>query len=116
MDGNALRKAVEWTIMSRRSIRFRPTPVPRETLESILGMGGSLASGVNTQPWRVHVVTEQVRTVFCAAIQRVDGDSTLDETRTNEWNYYPREWISPYIEGDWNRKRRQGTNAGTIQR
>jgi hypothetical protein len=58
MDGDGLRKAVEWAIMSRRSIRpFLSTPVPRATVESILDVARFAASGINTRPWRVPVVT-----------------------------------------------------------
>jgi nitroreductase len=30
--------------------------------------------------------------------QRLYFSNLLDETHTDEWNYYPREWISPYLE------------------
>jgi nitroreductase len=96
---DALRKAVEWAIMSRRSIRaFLPTPVPQATVESVLDAARFAASGVNTQPWRVHVITGQAKDCICAAIQRVNRDSASDSTYSQEWEYYPREWISPYIE------------------
>ena len=52
MDGDGLRKAVEWAIMSLRSIR---------AFLSILDEARFAASGVNTQPWRVHIVTGQAQ-------------------------------------------------------
>ena len=99
MDPDALREAIEWAILSRRSVRaFLPTPVPQETVESILDVARFAATGVNIQPWRVHVVTGRARDRVCAAIQHVIEDSASDETCTDEWDYYPREWISPYLE------------------
>ena len=67
MDADALRKAIEWAILSRRSVRaFLPTPVPRETVESILDVARFAATGVNIQPWRVHVVTGHAKDRICA--------------------------------------------------
>ena len=99
MDADAVRQAIEWAILSRRSVRaFLPTPVSQETVESILDVARFAATGVNIQPWRVHVVTGHAKDRICAAIQRINSHSTLDETCTDEWDYYPREWISPYLE------------------
>lgn len=99
MDADALRTAIEWAILSRRSVRaFLPTPVPRETVEQILDVARFAATGVNIQPWRVHVVTGHTKDRICAAIQRISGDSESDEVCTDEWDYYPREWVSPYLE------------------
>jgi nitroreductase len=85
LDGDRLRQAVEWAMMSRRSIRaYLPTPVPQAMAESILDVARFAASGVNTQPWRVHVVTGQAKDRVCAAIRRVNGDSALDETCTDD--------------------------------
>jgi nitroreductase len=99
MDADVLRNAVEWAIMSRRSIRaFLPTPVPQETVESILDVARFAATGVNIQPWRVHVVMGNAKDRICAAIQQVNDDSASDEKCADEWDYYPRKWISPYLE------------------
>jgi len=49
MDGDALRIAGEWAIMSHRGIRaFLPTPVPRGTVESMLDVARFATSGVNS--------------------------------------------------------------------
>jgi nitroreductase len=99
MDADALREAVEWAILSRRSVRaFLPTPVSQETVESILNVARFAATGVNIQPWRVHVVMGHAKERISAAIQRANADSVLDEAYSDEWDYYPREWISPYLE------------------
>ncbi|MFL6639774.1 MAG: nitroreductase family protein, partial [Paraburkholderia graminis] len=51
-------RAVDWALVTRRSVRaFLPTPVAREDIESILEVARFSATGVNIQPWHVHVVT-----------------------------------------------------------
>jgi len=99
MAPSVLRQAIEWALVSRRSTRaYLATPVSRETIESILDVARFAATGVNMQPWRVHVVTDAARERICAAIQRVRDTPELDAMHTDQWDYYPREWISPYIE------------------
>ena len=66
-------------------------------MESVLDAAWFAASDVNTQPWRVHVITGQAKDRICAAIQRVNRDSASDSTCQGR-EYYPREWTSPYIE------------------
>ena len=62
IPSDVLRDAVDWAIVSRRSIRaFLPTPVPREEIESVLDVARHCASGVNTQPWQVHVLMGQAK-------------------------------------------------------
>ena len=100
-----LRKAVEWAITSRRSTRaFLPTSVPEETVKSILDVARFSATGVNIQPWQVHVVTGDAKERLCRAIQQVNDDPHLAQAHQDEWDYYPREWISPYVD----RKRNVG--------
>lgn len=49
-------------LISRRSTRaFRPDPVPRETLETILAAAQRSPSYMNTQPWEIAVVTGKQR-------------------------------------------------------
>jgi len=44
-------------IKTRKSIRgFKPTPVPRQILEEIIGIATRAPSAVNTQPWEITVV------------------------------------------------------------
>src|SRR5260370_39475878 len=91
MDADALRKAIEWAILSRRSVRaFLPTPGPRETVESILDIARFAARVVNIQPWRVHLGTGHAKDRISAAIQRANADSASDETRTDKSGGYPR--------------------------
>ncbi|RKU00171.1 nitrobenzoate reductase [Burkholderia sp. Nafp2/4-1b] len=96
---SAIRSAVEWAIATRRSVRaYLPTPVPEETINAILDVARYAATGVNIQPWKVHVVTGAARDRVCNAIKKVDADPSLADMHADEWNYYPNEWVSPYID------------------
>ena len=84
---------------SRRSVRaFLPTPIPRETIESILISASRAPSGTNTQPWRVTVLTGD----SLSSLTRIILDATLDPDRsakyTEHYAYYPKQWTSPYLE------------------
>lgn len=99
LTADQLRDAVDWAITSRRSVRaFLPTPVPRETVEAILAVASRAPSGTNTQPWKVHVVTGEARARLAGAILRAYDDPEVARTHADEYDYYPREWVSPYIE------------------
>ena len=92
-------KAVDAAITSRRSIRaFLPTPVPLEDIEAILNVAARAPSGTNTQPWRVNVLTGDARRRLSAEILRVYNDPELVRQHAEEYHYYPKNWISPYIE------------------
>jgi nitroreductase len=92
-------EAVDAAITSRRSIRaFLPTPVERADIERILEVAARAPSGTNTQPWKVHVLTGQARARLCDAIQAVHADPEQARQHTEEYAYYPREWVSPYVD------------------
>ena len=96
---------MDWAIVSRRSIRaFLPTPVSREEVHSILDVARHAASGMNTQPWRVHVLTGAAKERLSTAIAAVDNDEDGAATLTEPYHYYPLEWVSPYV----NRRRKVG--------
>jgi nitroreductase len=91
--------AVDAAITSRRSVRaFLPTPVPRETVESILRVASRAPSGTNTQPWKVQVLTGRKLAELSGAIRRAYDDPQAATTNTEEYAYYPMQWVSPYIE------------------
>ena len=99
LDQDALRNAVDWAIASRRSVRaFLPVPVPQKEIESILATARYSASGMNMQPWKVHVVTGAAKEALSAAIARLDDDPACADALVEPYDYYPREWISPYLE------------------
>jgi nitroreductase len=91
--------AVDAAITSRRSIRgFLPTPVPHETILQILQVASRAPSGTNTQPWRVHVLTGGTRAELVARVQAVWDDPEALRQHVEEYNYYPEQWVSPYID------------------
>ncbi|QYF91924.1 nitroreductase [Massilia sp. PAMC28688] len=90
---------VDAAITSRRSIRaFLPDPVAREDIERILAVAARAPSGTNTQPWKVHVLTGQRKADLSAAILAAHDNPAVAATHTEEYAYYPREWVSPYID------------------
>lgn len=90
---------VDAAITSRRSIRaFLPTPVAREDIEAILQVASRAPSGTNTQPWRVYVLTGEIRERLSQAILDAYFDPDTAAGHAEEYAYYPRKWVSPYID------------------
>jgi nitroreductase len=95
-DGQA---AVDAAITSRRSVRgFLPTAIPDATVREILEVASRAPSGTNTQPWKVHVLTGAARERLGNAIKAAYDDPAERVQHTEEYDYYPREWVSPYID------------------
>ncbi|WP_041680704.1 nitroreductase [Cupriavidus necator] len=95
----AVRQAVEWAITTRRSVRaFLPKPVTADTVEAILNTARFAATGVNIQPWKVHVLMGAAKDRVCAAIKQIDDDPAVAVMHADEWAYYPKEWTSPYVD------------------
>ena len=91
--------AVDAAIVTRHSMRaFLPTPVPRAVIEELLAIAARAPSGTNTQPWQVHVLTGAAKDRLVTRIQSVYDDPEELATHTEEYAYYPREWVSPYID------------------
>ena len=94
--------AVDAAITSRRSLRaFLPTPVPRQTIEEILTVAARAPSGVNTQPWKVTVLTGAAKAGLSKQILAAhDANAAAGSTGADvgEYDYYPTEWVSPYLE------------------
>jgi nitroreductase len=98
MPENLLNAAVvDEAINTRQSVRaFLPTPVDRATVEELLKLAARSASGSNIQPWRVRVITGDVRNRLVKAIfDAVEGDGF--EPYQREWNYYPVNWREPFL-------------------
>ncbi|MBD8592226.1 nitroreductase [Pseudomonas sp. CFBP 8758] len=92
-------EAVDWAIRSRRSIRaFLPDPVAQEDVESILDVARFCATGVNMQPWRVHAVTGDAKRQLSNAIADIDNDPAHANQLLDPYEYYPREWVTPYAD------------------
>jgi nitroreductase len=90
---------VDAAITSRRSIRaFLPTPVEREDIEAILQVASRAPSGTNTQPWKVYVLTGATRERLSAEVVKAHNSPELAQEHTEEYSYYPKQWVSPYID------------------
>jgi nitroreductase len=91
-------EVVDHAIETRQSIRaFLPTPVPRAMVEEILAVAARAPSGTNTQPWQVTVLTGAAKARLSAAIVRAYDDPEERARHTEEYDYYPREWVDPYL-------------------
>jgi nitroreductase len=90
---------VDEAIVTRRSLRaFLPTPVPRSTIEEILTVASRAPSGTNTQPWKVYVLTGTAKTELSRKILAAYNDPAERATHSEEYAYYPTEWVSPFID------------------
>ena len=97
------RSAVDEAITSRSSIRAYTTQaVPRETLTHLLEVASRAPSGTNCQPWRVYVLQGASRNTLvekvCAAHDALRADPSLASQFAEEYDYYPQQWVSPYID------------------
>jgi nitroreductase len=93
------RAAAEAAITSRRSIRaFLPAPVPRATVERILAAASRAPSGTNTQPWKVYVLTGEPLQALSRRLVAAYDDPEERARHSEEYAYYPTEWVSPYID------------------
>lgn len=102
--------AIDEVITSRRSVRqFYPAPIPVETVIEILDVAARAPSGHNTQAWNVHVLVEDaLHRLSESILERLNAtDSVPDQP---EFDSYPREWISPYID----RRRKVGKDMYTL--
>ena len=96
---NQQQETVDAAITSRHSIRaFLPDPVAREDIERILKVAARAPSGTNIQPWQVYVLTGAAKQRLSDAILAAHADPQLAAQHTEEYAYYPREWVTPYIE------------------
>jgi nitroreductase len=81
-------------ITGRRSIRaYLDTPVPRETLNSVLRVAARAPSGSNIQPWKVYVLEGAAKAKLTATLT---GLVRTQHTEARDYNYYPVQWRDPY--------------------
>ena len=95
--------AVDEAITSRMSARaFTQEPVPRALLGQILEVASRAPSGTNTQPWQVYVLQGASRDSLvekiCTAHDAVRANPELAKNYKEEYDYYPTQWISPFID------------------
>lgn len=98
MTTHTTASVVDQVICSRRSIRaFLPTPIPREVIESILGVASRAPSGTNTQPWQVYVLTGDRKKSLSEEIISTFNDEEAVASHREEYDYYPEKWIDPFL-------------------
>jgi len=69
------------------------TPVARGTVEAMLDAARWAPSGVNTQPWRVAVVTGESKRRISEALLAA---RVAKEPERPDYRYYPAQWEEPY--------------------
>jgi len=94
---------VDAAITSRMSARaFTSQPVGRDLIEQILQVASRAPSGTNCQPWKVYVLQGSSRNALvdqvCATHDAMRADPALAAEYTEEYDYYPQKWVSPYID------------------
>lgn len=94
---------VDAAITSRMAARaFTGQAVSRQTLAELLQVASRAPSGTNTQPWKVYVLQGAARAALvdkvCAVHDAIRDNPALAADYTEEYDYYPQQWVSPYIE------------------
>ena len=94
---------VDEAITSRMSVRaFTSQAVPRDLIEQILQVASRAPSGTNSQPWRVYVLQGASRDRLvekaCTLHDAMRSDPELAAQYTDEYDYYPQKWVSPFQE------------------
>ena len=91
--------AVDAALSTRRSIRaFLPDPVPQAVVEDLLKVASRAPSGTNTQPWQVHVLAGAAKMRLSERILALCADPAALAEQKDEYDYYPKEWVSPYLD------------------
>lgn len=95
--------SVDAAILSRFSARaYLDRPVDRTVLEGLLDVARRAASGTNTQPWKVYVLTGEVKDALigkvCTAHDALRANPALASEYGEAYDYYPTTWVSPYID------------------
>ncbi len=103
MTSPANTAAVDHAITSRMSARaFTQQEVSRELITEILQVASRAPSGTNTQPWKVYVLQGATRDALvdkvCAAHEAMRGNPDVAKQYTEQYDYYPEKWVSPYID------------------
>ena len=99
----AVTAAVDHAITSRMSARaFTQQEVSRELITEILHVASRAPSGTNTQPWKVYVLQGATRDALvdkvCVAHEAMRANPEVAKQYTEQYDYYPEKWVSPYID------------------
>ncbi len=94
--------SVDAAIENRYSVRaFLPTPVPRPLIEHVLKVASRAPSGTNAQPWKVYVLQGERRDELVRRVsqehERLRDNPALASGLSEEYDYYPRQWVEPYL-------------------
>ncbi|MFZ6861502.1 nitroreductase [Undibacterium sp. Ji67W] len=99
MINSPVQQCVDEVILGRRSIRaFLPDALSEEDVLNILEVAKRAPSGSNTQPWKVYVLMGNKLQELSSAILDAHNHPSADQPYTEEYNYYPVTWVSPYLE------------------
>jgi len=91
--------AVDQALLSRRSVRaFLPKEVPDELLMHLLNISARSPSGTNTQPWQVHILKGDALAQLIERAQHCFDDPQAMAAQPAAYDYYPRQWVSPYLD------------------
>lgn len=98
--GRTTRNRIDEIIAGRFACReFSDTPVPRRTIEQILGVARFAPSGANIQPWHVYLLAGAAKERVSAAL--LEAHETSRDEHVSEYKYYASDLPAPYL------KRRQ---------
>ncbi len=95
--------SVDQAIISRVSTRaFLPQAVDRQIITHLLEVASRAPSGTNTQPWKVYVLQGASRDALvskvCTVHDAIRANPELGAQYEEDYPYYPKKWVSPYIE------------------
>ena len=102
-EPTGLPNAVDDAINGRQSVRqFLPKAVPRALIEHLLSLASRAPSGTNTQPWRAYVLQgnslSSLVSQVCTVHDAIARNPALAADYKEAYDYYPEQWVSPYIE------------------
>ncbi len=81
-------------ILKRKSVRaYLDKEVTKEQIEKILNLAKHAPSGVNTQPWKVDVVSGETKQKLQTKLLQAFHDKAPHDM---DYQYYPLEWKAPY--------------------
>ncbi|KMO32363.1 nitroreductase [Methylobacterium aquaticum] len=99
MEDSGTIRAIDGVIRARRSVRaFLKRSVPTALVREILEVAARAPSGVNTQPWKVHVLTGPALKGLSDAIVAAFDRPDPGDPHVAEFTSYPDQWLSPYQE------------------
>jgi nitroreductase len=77
---------------------FLSKAVAKDDIQAILALAARAPSGTNTQPWKVYVLRDGRLQQFKARVMSAFQHPQAATLYTEEYAYYPRQWVSPYLE------------------